>query len=145
MTPEQLGEVLFALWRRILSGREDRFFTLLDELGLSLSHAKALHVLEHHADELTVKELSEQLGISLPSASRTVDALLGHGWAERREDEHDRRMKRVRISPEGRAVARRLIAARLEGLQAFAASLEPEERARVHAALSSLTRSDDKD
>ena len=41
--------------------------------------------------------------MSLPNASRTVDGLLQRGLVERREDEHDRRVKRVGAQREGRA------------------------------------------
>ena len=41
-----------------------------------LSHIKALSVLADCGCELSVKEVSEELGLSLPGGSRTVDALL---------------------------------------------------------------------
>ena len=41
-------------------------------------------------------------------ASRTVEGLLQRGLVERREDEHDRRMKRVRITKAGGAAVARI-------------------------------------
>ena len=113
-------------------------FALLDELDLSMSHIKALQILTDCGCELSVKEVSEQLGLSLPGASRTVDALLRRGYLERREDDSDRRMKRIGITPSGRDVARRIVEARLEGLEQFTSSLNPEQRTRLMAALSDL-------
>ena len=113
-------------------------FALLDELDLSMSHVKALGVLSDSGCELSVKEVSEQMGLSLPGASRTVDALLRRGYLERHEDETDRRMKRIAITPEGRDVARRIVEARLEGLETFTASLTPEQRDRLMSALTDL-------
>jgi DNA-binding MarR family transcriptional regulator len=99
---------------------------------------KTLHVLADGGSELSVKELSDRLGLSLPGASRIVDALMRRGWLERREDPDDRRMKRVRITDDGRKVLDRIEAARLAGLEDYAASLTPEQRTRLSSALSDL-------
>jgi DNA-binding MarR family transcriptional regulator len=121
-----------------MRGQSKTMFALLDELDLSMSHIKALQVLSDCGCELSVKEVSEELALSLPGASRTVDALLKRGYLERREDEHDRRMKRIAVTQAGRDVARRIVGARLEGLEQFTASLSPEQRSRLMAALADL-------
>jgi DNA-binding MarR family transcriptional regulator len=134
----QLAEELLALWHHLMRGQSKTMFALLDELDLSMSHIKALQVLSDCGCELSVKEVSEELALSLPGASRTVDALLKRGYVERREDEHDRRMKRIAVTQAGRDVARRIVGARLEGLEQFTASLSPEQRSRLMAALADL-------
>ena len=134
----ELAEELLALWHHLMRGQSKTMFALLDELDLSMSHIKALQVLSDCGCELSVKEVSEELGLSLPGASRTVDALLKRGYLERREDERDRRMKRIAVTQAGRDVARRIVGARLEGLEQFTASLSPEQRSRLMAALADL-------
>jgi DNA-binding MarR family transcriptional regulator len=67
-----------------------------------------------------------------------ADALLKRGFAERREDADDRRVRRLRISPAGREAVRRIDAARLEGLEAYTAALTPEQRTGLHAALTAI-------
>src|SRR5919202_3660127 len=109
----ELAEELLALWHHLMRGQSRTMFALLDELDLSMSHIKALQVLADCGCELAVKEVSEELGLSVPGASRTVDALLRRGYLERREDDRDRRMKRIGITEAGRDVARRIIEARL--------------------------------
>ncbi len=104
---------------------------MLEELDLGITQIKTLDVVSGCDSELSVKELSEHLGLSLPSASRTVEALLQRGWLERREDEHDRRVKRIRVTPGGRDVVARVNGVRLQGLERFAASLEPAQRAEL--------------
>jgi DNA-binding MarR family transcriptional regulator len=121
-----------------MKGQSKGMFALLDELDLSMSHIKALQVLADCGCKLSVKEVSEQLGLSLPGASRTVDSLLRRGYLERREDEQDRRMKRIGITEAGREVVRRIVGARLEGLEQFTDSLTPEQRTRLMAALADL-------
>jgi DNA-binding MarR family transcriptional regulator len=134
----ELAEELLALWHHLMRGQSKTMFALLDELDLSMSQIKALQVLSDCGCELSVKEVSEELALSLPGASRTVDALLKRGYLERREDEHDRRMKRIAVTQAGRDVARRIVGARLEGLEQFTASLSPEQRSRLMAALADL-------
>jgi DNA-binding MarR family transcriptional regulator len=121
-----------------MRGQSQTMFALLDELQLPMSSVKALGILSECKEELSVKEVSEQLGLSLPGASRTVDTLLRRGYVERREDEADRRMKRVGITEPGRDIARRILDARLEGLEQFTSSLSPEQRTRLMAALTDL-------
>jgi DNA-binding MarR family transcriptional regulator len=137
-TSEELASELHALWVHLMKGQSKTMFALLDELDLSMSHVKALGVLADCGCELSVKEVSEELGLSLPGGSRTVDALLRRGYLERREDDTDRRMKRIGITGSGRDVARRILEARLEGLEQFTASLTPEQRIRLMAALADL-------
>jgi DNA-binding MarR family transcriptional regulator len=138
VSPAELAEGLLGLWHHLMRGQSKTMFALLDELDLSMSHIKALQVLSDCGCELSVKEVSEELALSLPGASRTVDALLKRGYLERREDEHDRRMKRIAVTQAGRDVARRIVGARLEGLEQFTASLSPEQRSRLMTALADL-------
>jgi DNA-binding MarR family transcriptional regulator len=134
----ELASELLALWHHLMKGQSRTMFALLDELDLSMSHVKALQVLADCGCELSVKAVSEELGLSLPGASRTIDALLRRGYLERREDDQDRRMKRIGITDAGRDVAHRIVGARLEGLETFTSSLTPEQRTRLMAALSDL-------
>ena len=73
--------------------------------------------------------------MSLPATSRTVDGLLQRGLLERREDEHDRRIKRVRLTDEGRDVVDRIDTARLAGPRGLRRhALPDEQRAALLAA-----------
>jgi DNA-binding MarR family transcriptional regulator len=138
VTAQDLAGELLNLWHYLMKGQSKTMFAILDELDLSMSHIKALNVLADCGCELSVKEVSEELGLSLPGGSRTVDALLRRGYIERREDDADRRMKRIGITNAGREVARRIVDARLEGLEQFTSSLTPEQRSRLMSALTDL-------
>ena len=114
---------------------------LLEAIGaleLTLTQIKLLHHLEDQPRELTLKQASELVHVSLPAASRTVDDLVRRGLARRREDEEDRRMKRVCLTEDGRTVIRRLNAARLSGLEQFTQTLAPAERLLLAQALGEL-------
>ncbi len=113
-------------------------FEAVGALELSLTQIKLLHGLEDQDRELTLKEAADLVLISLPAASRTVDDLVRRGFVARHEDTEDRRMKRVSLTEPGRAVIRRLNAARLSGLEQFTQTLTDAERRTLAGALRKL-------
>ena len=129
----ELAASLLTVWRRVLQQGGVDTYAIFEELDITLTQVKALAALTD--DELTVKELAERLGLSLPGASRAVDALVGRALLDRREDAEDRRMKRLRCTDAGRAALTRLDEAKLQGLEAFAATLPAAQRKRLIAAL----------
>jgi DNA-binding MarR family transcriptional regulator len=139
-TPAALATELLDLWRAILKGSTRDLYRLLAEVDLSMTQLKLLHILVECEAEISVKELAEALSMSLPNASRTVDALLQRGLVERREDEHDRRMKRVGANDKARELIDRVDTARLQGLEAWAAELSPVQRQALLDALSLLPK-----
>lgn len=134
----ELAEDLYALVIFLHKHCNSDLFEAVGALELTLTQIKLLHHFEEAVRPLTLKEASELVKVSLPAASRTVDDLVRRGFAERHEDLDDRRMKRVSVTDKGRQVIRRLNAARLSGLQAFAENLNDVERDRLSAALSKL-------
>ena len=78
-TAAELAEQLLALWRAVLAPRGVATYAIFEELDLTLTQVKTLTALS--AEELTVKDLAERLGLSLPGASRAVDALVERGPA----------------------------------------------------------------
>jgi DNA-binding MarR family transcriptional regulator len=132
---EALAESLLTLWQQILRGGLGRTLAEIESLGLGMPQLKTLDALALCDREPTVKDLAERLGLSLPGMSRNVDDLQRRGLLERREDEHDRRMKRLRLTDEGRAALDTVNSARLAGLEAFTATLPAEQREQLAAAL----------
>lgn len=110
------------------------FLQALDDLGLSLSQVKLLNVL-HDVDELSLTEVGDHLGLSLPAVSRAVDGLVQRGLIKRTEDPADRRSKRVTLSRKGRKLAHDLIQLRFAGLEEFVAGLGVRERNALDRAL----------
>jgi DNA-binding MarR family transcriptional regulator len=98
----------------------------------------------------TVKELGDELGRSVSAASRLVDQLVRGGFVVRREDERDRRARRVALAEPGRAFLRALEERRAEAQLAVMARLTTTEQADVMRAMRLLAqaatrRSDDGD
>lgn len=129
----ELAEDLLALWRHVMSAGNADAYAIFEELDLTITQVKALSAVARR--ELTVSELAEQLGLSLPGASRAVDALVSRDLLHRREDPDDRRQKRLLATDAGRDALRRLDEARLAGLAAFAATLPAAQCKRLSGAL----------
>ena len=110
-------------------------FNTIAELDLSFTQLKALCALEMDGEERSVKALAESMGVSLPAMSRAVDGLFERGFVQRDEDPADRRMKRVRLTDEGRTVPLALNEARLSALQELISSLADEEALALEHAL----------
>jgi DNA-binding MarR family transcriptional regulator len=139
-TPAAVAAELMDLWRQILAGSTRSLYALLAELDLSITQLKLLHILVESPRQTSVKELAAELSMSLPNASRTIDGLLQRGLLERREDEHDRRIRRVAPTPAARELIDRVDTARLHGLEAWAARLTEVQRRTLLDALSSLPK-----
>jgi DNA-binding MarR family transcriptional regulator len=143
VSPKELAGELLDLWSHLMRGSSQQMFAILGELELTMTQTKTLGMLDSCVEEVSVKELSERLGLSLPATSRTVDGLLRRGLLSRHEDTQDRRIKRVRLTDEGRAVVHRIVTARMEGLEAYAATLSDDQRAALLAALVDLPHKKD--
>lgn len=143
MSAKELAAELLDLWSHLMRGSSQQMFAVLGELDLTMTQMKTLGMLDDCVEEVSLKELSERLGLSLPATSRTVDGLLRRGLLSRHEDAEDRRIKRVRLTDEGRAVVRRIVTARLQGLESYAATLSDDQRAALMAALADLPHSKD--
>ncbi len=135
---EELALDLYAAVIYLHKNCNSALFEAVGALDLTLTQIKLLHHLEEAETPLSLKAGAELVGISLPAASRTVDDLVRRGFAERHEDQDDRRMKRVSLTDDGGAVIRKLNAARLSGLQEFTETLTDVERDRLAAALAKL-------
>jgi DNA-binding MarR family transcriptional regulator len=142
-TTTDLAADLYALVVYLHKNCNSDLFEAVGALDLTLTQIKLLHHLEDADRELTLKEGAVLVHVSLPAASRMVDDLVRRGFVVRHEDQTDRRMKRISLTEPGRAVIRKLNAARLRGLQQFIETLTEAEREPVAAALGALLARDD--
>jgi DNA-binding MarR family transcriptional regulator len=68
--------------------------------GLNVSLCQALSALAGDV-EMTMRQLARQLGITEGAATSVVDRLIRDGLMERRRDEKDRRIVKVRLTERG--------------------------------------------
>jgi DNA-binding MarR family transcriptional regulator len=123
------------------TGRD--FYAAVGELDLSITHIRLLHLLCGPLPEASLKTLADEIGLSLPAVSRSVDALVQRGLVTRTENAEDRRAKAVRPTAEARALVDRLAELRVAGLSDFVATLSARERRRLQAALSPIVARED--
>lgn len=136
--PALLASQLLALMTKVIQSSEPRAIALATELDLSLSQMRAMLALWKAAQPVSLGTLAEAVGISDAAAVRMVDGLLKCGLAVRREDDHDRRIKRIGLTATGTDAVRRLVTAKREGLEALAESLPARDLDRLIAALAPI-------
>jgi DNA-binding MarR family transcriptional regulator len=135
---EELAREMYTLFSYLFATSTPDFFRALSEADVTLTQVKLMHVLDKPDADRTLKDLAEDMSFSLAGVSRSIDALHQRGLVERREDETDRRMKRVRITADGVELLRRLNEMRVSLLQQFIETLTDTERRRLLDALSPI-------
>ena len=96
--------------------------------GLGPRHATAILVLAFE-DRLSVSEIAQRIGLSLPTTSQLVGELSRAGLVERSEDEHDRRRTIVRVADVHRRSIQALLERHIAPMERTLARLSPEARA----------------
>jgi DNA-binding MarR family transcriptional regulator len=127
-TDEAVAANLTALMKHLMVTTGRDFFAEMERTGVSLTQAKSLMILTEAEEPLSVKALSDAMGLSLPGVSRSIDAMVQRGEATREEDPRDRRCKRVSVTPRGRKLYERLMAIRLAGVRRFVEELDQDEQ-----------------
>lgn len=96
-------------------------------LDLTMQTAHALHVLP--PEGMTMRALADELACDASNATGVVDRLEKRGLLERRNDEQDRRIKRVHLTAAGRRLRERAEALFLTAPPAIAALSTDDQRA----------------
>jgi DNA-binding MarR family transcriptional regulator len=137
---------LTALLRHLFLYDRGNQLRVIEESGLSMTQCKALLELGglgQSAETWQVSDLAGVFGVSVPSMSRAVDALVKKGLATRIEDPDDRRARQVKITGRGKDLVETLVAVRQSGMQAFAATLSAAQRRKLDAAVDALMDRED--
>ena len=137
-SPPALARRLLGFFRFAWASGDSEFLREASELELTFTQFKALMLLAHEPEALSVKDISERLGISFPAASRAVEPLVQRGIVERTEDPVDRRVKRVRTTKDGDRLVERLIATRTESFERMLDGFTVTERRKLGAALDEI-------
>jgi DNA-binding MarR family transcriptional regulator len=124
VSAQELSDVLAPVWTVLYRRSSHELLQVIGDLNTSFSQVKH-----------SVKEIAERLSLSVPAASRAIDGMIERDYVARRESEEDRRSRLVKLTPQGQEIVRKILEARLQTLQTFAAELTPDERDGLHAAL----------
>ncbi len=99
----KLIDVIYALSDKC-SGHRNRH---LREFELSKAEFKGLVCMDKH-QEITCKEFSEKMGLSLSRGSRVIDRLYKRNYIQRTDSDSDRRCKMIRLTESGEGVRNRI-------------------------------------
>ena len=107
------------------------------DFDYSLPQLATLLLLDEEG-ELTIKQVSEILGRSVSATSRLLDQLVERGMVSRREDQHDRRAKRIAITEQGNKLIATLEQRRADVQIAAMKYFSAEEQAEINRAMALL-------
>jgi MarR family transcriptional regulator for hemolysin len=125
---ELLAGSLTSLMKHLMMTTGREFFAEMEKTGVSLTQAKSLMILIEAEKPMSVKAISDAMGLSLPGVSRSVEAMVQRGEVTREEDPRDRRCKMVSVTPRGRKLYERLMAVRIAGVRRFVEELDQDEQ-----------------
>ncbi len=97
---QQLNQALEAMhfgFRAMIFKPDQR----LAELGLARIHHRLLYFVGRHP-ECSVNQLLETMRVSKQYLHQPLKKMIGLGYVEQRQDEHDRRVRRLRLTARGR-------------------------------------------
>lgn len=122
----------------LMKGSQVEVMAATAEFELTMAQLRMLFVLEHAGRDMAVNELAEQVGLSMAATGRAVDIVVRTGLLSRREDESDRRIKRIGLTTSGRAAIVQIGQARRRAVEAFVVRLDTDERTALKAAVATL-------
>jgi MarR family transcriptional regulator, organic hydroperoxide resistance regulator len=119
---EQAVTAYLAFWATLLQEADPFWF----QVDLTIAQAKCLVLLEIRK-EITIGGIADALNVARPSASILVEQLVQARFATRVEDPADRRRSLVRLTPDGRDLANRLLFDKEQLMARSFAALQPSE------------------
>ena len=124
----------FGIFRQHMMGN---YFTYARDKGLTMGQLGAmLHI--HHKGACGVSDIGNDLGVTNSAASQMLERLVQLKLITRSEDPHDRRVKQIVLTDQGRQVLLESNRAYQNWLFELAQSMSPQEKEQVGRALSTM-------
>ena len=123
--------VMFVMRRSMHS-----MITFTKEKELSMSQMGALFQILRGSN--SVSSIGEHLGVTSAAASQLLERLVQQGIIQRVEDQHDRRVRQIILTDDGRQLIRDGLAARQGWLENLANALTEGEKEQITLALDIL-------
>lgn len=133
---EAATAVVADLVDRILVLQYPRLAESLVTEELTVTQLRILFVLARRHQAIATHEVAEAVRLSLPATGRAVDRLVCAGLADRKEDEHDRRVKLVALTAAGIDLLRERFQLESQELRELLSILPGAVRDRLTAAVS---------
>lgn len=135
---DPLAEEISSLYNRVAFRLKDHQFACLERFELSAIQANALWRMEP-SGSLSVGALAERFRSDPSNLSAPLEALEERGLVVRRPAAHDRRVRTVRLTEEGRVLRQRLMACLFDE-PPVVARLSTDERHALRDLLAKLER-----
>jgi len=136
---DELIQLIIEEMREVIAYLHRRSPPPLDALDLSMAQLKVLFTVSCRGP-LTISEVAERLGISLPTASHLVDRVVQLGLVARREDERDRRRTLVELTEHGEALLRQLRQGNEQPWRELLCELSPDDLEALLRGVRALAR-----
>ena len=120
---------------RVLSSAKVAAVESLAATELTISQLRMMFLLARRGDPSPVHEVADGVGLSLAAAGRAADRLVALGLVDRKEDERDRRVKRLSLTESGRDLLAEQFRVHADSVQVPLANMPPDVRARLHDAV----------
>jgi DNA-binding MarR family transcriptional regulator len=141
VSPRQVAEELVEFLNAAMKAAHGDIFDVIEELGVTLTQFKIMHLLEYAGGEATPSDLARTIGLSPAATGRAADALTRQGILLRRDDVADRRVKWLSLTDTGRKALGHVTAARTKAVARLTEALSPDERTALSEALAPLLAS----
>lgn len=112
--------------------------------GVTLSQCHTLDVLSKNRD-LSMNELSRQMGLAKSTMTRIVNTMVRKGWIERKKEEGDKRRVSVCLTLDGKKMTENLNQSSKEYVQRILKNLPQEKIPEVVESLKWIIRSVEKE
>jgi DNA-binding MarR family transcriptional regulator len=109
---------------------------------LTFTQFKTILILRSQERALSVHDLANVLGLSIAATGRSIDKLVQAGLVDRREDENDRRVKRVTLTEEGHTVVEAHLGGKENHVRSFVRKLPADLRGQLVDALTPILQGD---
>ena len=135
---ETLAASLMEAFLPIIKGSQAEIMAVTADLDLTLSQGRILLELERGGEDLAVSDLAARISLSMAAAGRAVDSLHRSGMLTRREDDVDRRIKRIGLTDRGHAMITEIMQVRRQVAERFVGALDDTERAALAEAVATI-------
>lgn len=120
---------------RVLSSAKVTAVDSIAATELTVSQLRMMFVLARCTEPSPVNEVADGVGLSLAAAGRAADRLVALGLVDRREDDRDRRVKRLSLTEAGHDLLAEQFRVHAEFVQGPLAEIPTDVRARLHDAV----------
>ena len=101
------------------------------EIGLSHAQVGMLYLLSHHKQS-NVKQTADFLGISKSAVTQLADPLESKGLISRDNDQADRRIVWLSLTPSGSKVLKTIVKHKFDGIRSALEKLDEHEVRQLH-------------